>query len=83
MKLWVKIVIGVQTVIIVFFYIFSSIKAKEAERTTALLIGQETLLVQAQQEAELQAELALKNAATAQRQADLARQAIEACEKSK
>ncbi|WP_339795060.1 hypothetical protein [uncultured Imperialibacter sp.] len=83
MKLWVKIVIGVQTVIIVFFYIFSSIKSKEAERTTALLIEQETLLVQAQQEAELQAELALKNAATAQRQADLARQAIEACEKSK
>ena len=83
MKLWVKIVIGVQTVIIVFFYIFSSIKSKEAERTTALLIEQETLLVQAQQEAELQAELALKNAAVAQRQADLARQAIEACEKSK
>ncbi|MEQ8686577.1 MAG: hypothetical protein RIE86_14855 [Imperialibacter sp.] len=83
MKLWAKIVIGVQTLIIVFFYVFSSIKSKEAERTTALLIGQETLLIQAQQEAELQAELALKNAAAAQRQADLARQAIEACEKSK
>jgi hypothetical protein len=83
MKLWAKIVIGVQTLIIVFFYVFSRIKANEAERSSVLLIEQEALIVQAQQEAELQAELALKNAAVAQREAELARQAIEACEKSK
>ncbi|MEQ9376569.1 MAG: hypothetical protein RIG68_15390 [Imperialibacter sp.] len=83
MKLWAKIVIGVQTLIIVFFYVFSSIKANEAERSSVLLIEQEALVIQAQQEAEIQAELALKNAAVAQRQAELARQAIEACEKSK
>ncbi|WP_416866329.1 MAG: hypothetical protein ACMVP2_00935 [Imperialibacter sp.] len=90
MKLWTKITIGIQVLIIIFFAIYSSLKANEASTFLNLLREQEALLVRAELEAEKQTEIAMSAQAEAEQQrmmaeqqAALAMQTLEACEKSK
>ncbi len=90
MKLWVKLVIGIQTFLIVFLFIFAKIKASEAEKQAVFAMEAQAMAMEAQALAEEASRLAQENAemasraqAEAEAQADMARQALEACESKK
>ena len=90
MKLWTKITIGIQVLVIIFFAIYSSLKTNEASTFLNLLREQEALLVRAELEAEKQTEIAMRAQAEAEQQrmmaeqqAALAQQTLEACESKK
>ncbi|MEQ8686575.1 MAG: hypothetical protein RIE86_14845 [Imperialibacter sp.] len=87
MKLWAKIIIGVQSLCIVFMLIYAFILASEATRQSTIAEQQTQIAVAAQQEAEMQRKLAQENAEEAQLQhilateaADQARKALEDCQ---
>ena len=86
MKLWTKIIWGVQLLVILFLIIFARIQTAEAEKQTVLAQVQAKIAMQAQQEAEKQAELAAQAMAMAHaaqqkalNEAEMARAQLERC----
>lgn len=86
MKLWTKIIWGVQLLVILFFIILARIQAAEAEKQTVLAQEHAEMARQAQQNAEKQAELAAQAMAMAhaaeqeaRNQAELAHAQLEEC----
>jgi len=87
MKLWAKILIGVQSLCIVFMLLYAFILASEATKQATIAEQQAQIAVAAQQEAEMQRKLAEENAEEAIRQNALAaeaavqaRKALEDCQ---
>ncbi|WP_339814053.1 hypothetical protein [uncultured Imperialibacter sp.] len=90
MKLWAKILIGVQSLCIVFMLLYAFILASEATKQATIAEQQAQIAVAAQQEAEMQRRMAKENAEEALRQNALAaetaeqlRKMLEACESKK
>lgn len=76
MKLWIKIVLGGQVLLILFFFVLAQIQKKEAEKQTVMALMETGNALKAREEAEKQAEMAERHIAmarAAQAEAELQR----------